>query len=508
MARVLGACRESGPGEESLSIKNQENRISQWAEDHGHTVVSFTVDKATSGGMPAKERRDLGPWLTDPAKIAQWDILAAAKLDRGWRSVLDFAQTQEWAEERGKNLVSVAEGYDFTTPEGELMAYQLIAFAQFERKRGGQRRREGAELLLAEGRWNGGRPPFGYAPIGSKGNWRLAPHKVNGPIVLSMVDDVTDRGKGFLTIANELNARGVTTSSGHKWSGFAVKRVLTSPTLIGYGTHMTGKNKDTVTVRRDKQGQPIRITDEPLITDERFRQLQAVVKSRARGREVPQARHMLWRIAYCRNCSVPCDDELPCSTHDVMLYGHRRIKHVEKGNRYRCPRCGLSASLPRLEAYVQYRVMTEAGRNPLLEAVPIGGNDYSTEIHRLERRVERLREELDDDPGDAGLMASIARNQGKLDELKNAPYEEPHTELRPVVPAITIGDHWASLDVQERNKLLRETGAWFMVDRDGVMSMLGLMDAGPDSGGKFLRSLKLPVMATWAEIDDLLSKAA
>jgi len=506
MARVLGACRESGKGEESISIKNQQNRIRSWADERGHTIVAFTVDKATSGGMPAKKRKDLGPWLTDPAKIAGWDYLVAAKLDRGWRSVLDFAQTQEWAEERGKAIASVAEGYDFTTPEGELMAYQLIAFAQFERKRAAQRRREGAETLLAEGRWNGGIPPMGYGPIGSKGNWRLAPGKVTGPITVGMVDDVIDRGKGFLTIAKELNARGIPTMRGHKWSGFAVKRVLTSPTLIGYGTHMVGPHKDIVTVRRDEQGQPIRITDQPLITEDRFRELQAVVKSRARGREAPQARHMLWRVAYCRNCSVECDDELPCSTHDVMMYGHRRIKHVEKGNRYRCPRCGLSASLPRLEAYVDYRVSREAGRNPLMEYVPVGGNDNAGEIYRLERRVERLREELDEDPSDAGLIASVTRNQAKLDELKNAPYEEPRMDLLPVVPAITIGEHWASLDTLGRNKYLRETGAWFMVGKDGVMSMLGYMDAGPDSGMRWWTSkTHLPLIVTWEQIDAMLA---
>ena len=63
-------------GEKSPSRSPTSKSVSaEWAEDHGHSIVSFTIDKATSGGMPARKREDLGPWLTDLSKIAQWDIL-------------------------------------------------------------------------------------------------------------------------------------------------------------------------------------------------------------------------------------------------------------------------------------------------------------------------------------------------------------------------------------------------------------------------------------------------
>ena len=478
MSRVLGACRESGRGEESISIINQQKRIREWAEDHGHTIVSFTVDKATSGGEPARKREDLGPWLTDPAKITQWDVLVAAKLDRGWRSVLDFAQTQEWADERGKNLVSVAEGYDFTTPEGELMAYQLIAFAQFERKRGGQRRAEGTEIIKETGRWNGGRVPYGYAPAGSKGNWRLVQDPATAPIARRMVAEIL-AGKGLLTIAKELNAEGVMPPKANYWRGNTIRQIVRSPALMGYQTHMAGSNRDSVTLWRNSKGEPVKFTDNPLITEDQWRKLQDAIKTRSRARVAPQARHLLWGVLYCRNCSEPCEDQAPCPVHDMKLYGHRRTKNVEKGNYYRCSRCRFSVRLTRAESTIEQLVMRHYGDKLLREQVTIPGDDHSVEVARLERRAERLRQELDEDPEDEDLRHSIERSQSKIDELKNVPHEPERIDWVPVVPEITVREFWASADTLSRNKFLRDYGFVFYGDTEGLHGQGAWVDDSP-----------------------------
>jgi DNA invertase Pin-like site-specific DNA recombinase len=431
--------------------------------------VSFTVDKETSGGVPARKREDLGPWLTDPGKVQQWDILAAAKLDRGWRSVLDFAQTQEWADERGKALVSVAEGYDFTTPEGELMAYQLIAFAQFERKRGAQRRSEAAEIITLAGRWDGGRFPYGYAPVGSKGNYRLALDETTAPIARRMVADAIN-GKGLLTIAKELNATGIPSPLGREWRDNAVRRVLVSPALMGYVTRMIGPHNNIVTVLRDDQGQPVKFTDNPLITEDQYRKLQDSIKARARSRGEPQARHLLWGVVLCRNCSEPCGDQHPCAEHDVKLYGARRVKNPTKGNYYRCKRnCGVTLRLELLEDHAEEFVLSQYGDSEQLEPVTIPGDDHSVVIARLERRAERLRSELDEDY-DPDLERSIRTIEGKVAALKSAPHQPERVKWMPVVPAITVAENWARIDTEGRNKFLRTYGIRFYADRQGITS--------------------------------------
>lgn len=471
MARVLGACRESGKGEESISITNQKKRIQMWADDHGHTVVSWTEDKATSGGTPAAEREDLGPWLTHADKIAQWDILATAKLDRGFRSVLDFAQTSEWADKRGKKLVSVSEGYDLTTPEGELMANQLVAFAQFERKRGGQRRAEAAEAISEEGRWGGGRTPFGYMAVGSKGNYRLVKDDVNTDLVLRMVEEILN-GNGFLTVAEAFNAEGTPSPWGKKWSGFTVKRILTSPAMIGYMTK-TIDHRETV-IFRDSHGQPIRFTDDPILTDDQWRELQAVMRKRTQQRDMPQARLLLYHVGYCVDCSPAsdCGHGRPCPDHDAPMKGYRRVKHANKGNRYFCPRCSNGGSMPRLEAAVAGEVLGAYGHRRLLEHSIIPGDDHATEIARLRRRTERLRAELDEEFSE-GIAQAVAETEARIAEVESKPHEPDRPVWLPVVPEISVADYWESSDSKARNQFLRDYGFAFWIKRNDIVRALG-----------------------------------
>ena len=76
--------------DESTSPARQEEQIRGWSGIHGHTVAHITMDLDVSGSKPAMLRPELGPWLSDPDKIAAWDVLVCAKLDRITRSTRDF----------------------------------------------------------------------------------------------------------------------------------------------------------------------------------------------------------------------------------------------------------------------------------------------------------------------------------------------------------------------------------------------------------------------------------
>ena len=70
MGRVLGVRRLSHDTDASTSIERQGESIDHWAKTHGHTVVAMTQDTDVSGSVAPQDRDDLGPWLTDRAKLA------------------------------------------------------------------------------------------------------------------------------------------------------------------------------------------------------------------------------------------------------------------------------------------------------------------------------------------------------------------------------------------------------------------------------------------------------
>ena len=305
-------------------------------------------------------------------------------------------------------------------------------------------------------------------------------------------------GKGFVAIARELNERGVISArhgvsrKGNEhpgtWAGTSVRKLLTSPRLLGQVVEMKGaagvrgtpdyKRGGIVTVRRDKEGQPITFTDDPLIDQDTWDLLQAAIKTGSRERGLPQSRHMLYRVLFCRNCSPK-----PFSTETaVLMYGaQRHTGRWVKYAYYTCSQCGLKVRLDKIEPVIERFVLHVAGPRVLLEKRIKPGDDHAADISRLERRAERRRQLLDDDPDDEGVRESLAKIEGELAELRAAPHEPDDVQWKAVEPPITVAQHWENLDTTGRGKFLRDWDVAALVDRQGMYVHMGSLEAYKDT---------------------------
>jgi hypothetical protein len=91
------------------SIQTQDRRAAEWAQAEGHTIAAVTRDRNVSGAMPPWERPDLGKWLTDPARLVQYDGIVAYTVDRLSREYYDLAWLRKWAETNHKKLYVIKE---------------------------------------------------------------------------------------------------------------------------------------------------------------------------------------------------------------------------------------------------------------------------------------------------------------------------------------------------------------------------------------------------------------
>jgi hypothetical protein len=57
---------------DGVSIETQDEDARQWARDEGHAVVA-TVPDIKSGTVAPWLRRNLKPWMSEPAKLATYD---------------------------------------------------------------------------------------------------------------------------------------------------------------------------------------------------------------------------------------------------------------------------------------------------------------------------------------------------------------------------------------------------------------------------------------------------
>lgn len=232
MGRVLGGARLSRKTDESTSIERQREQITLTARVRGDELIHIAEDSDISGAISPFAREGLGPWLIDPEKIAQWDVLVVAKLDRLTRSLKDFDELVDWMDANGKVLVSVSESLDLSTSTGRMFANLLAMFAQFERERIGERRREAGIKMRENGWWQGGQPPYGFVPVKVDSHWELREDPTQSGIVYRMAREII-QGKARRAIGRDLTADGIPTpKSAKEWGERTITKILTAEVTV------------------------------------------------------------------------------------------------------------------------------------------------------------------------------------------------------------------------------------------------------------------------------------
>ncbi len=402
--------------DESTSKERQREQIETWARLHGHEVVAVSEDTDVSGKVSPFKRRQLGPWLTDPALIGQWDVLVTAKLDRATRSVVDLGALVEFCETRGKSYASVAESIDLTGAAGRMVANVIIAMAQFERERIGERRKESARYLRQSGRWDGGMVPYGYRAAKDGNGWTLELDPKTAPVAQRIAAMLIE-GASLSGVARALNAGGIPAAKyGKMWRPQTVALIASSRTLTGwYG---------------DRPCFPA------VVPADDWRQLQTALKANSKPHAIKHSRgSMLLGVAYC-----------PCG---AKLYRLPTAKVY-----YRCAaRCSPGIPAEELESIAVEALIETYGYLPYGRRVVVTA-DHSDELAAVEDAIRGLDLDAPDyDERHAELRAERVR-------IKELPSGETRERWEPVLPRQTVMQRWDSLPgPTERGELLRTLGA-------------------------------------------------
>lgn len=177
-------------------------------------LKGWTLDIRRENAASAKSlgnRPVLAEALAD-LKAGRADALAVAKLDRLSRNVADFAAMLETASRQRWALVSLDLGIDTSSTTGAFTAQITAAVAEMERKRIGERTREGmAKIKATEGKHMGRSSEL---PAETR----------------ELIHALKAEGKSLRGIAQALTDQEVATANGGKWYASTVKAVLESET--------------------------------------------------------------------------------------------------------------------------------------------------------------------------------------------------------------------------------------------------------------------------------------
>ena len=122
---------------EGDSIPAQKSALEKYAKEKGYAIAGEYIDDGVSG---TKSDRDELQKLLEDVKQGRIDIVLVTKLDRWFRSIRHYLNTQEILDKRKVPWIAIWEPiYDTSTPQGRLIINQMMSIAQFEAENTSQR---------------------------------------------------------------------------------------------------------------------------------------------------------------------------------------------------------------------------------------------------------------------------------------------------------------------------------------------------------------------------------
>lgn len=336
--------------------------------------------------------------------------LAAWHADRIARSVEDAEELIHIAARRRGLIIETVRGgtYDLSTATGRKRFRGDIIDATYEVDHAVERILAQQAELRAEGRWGGGRPPFGWR-VDSGAPGGLVLHEGEAALIRVAVGSVLS-GISLSGIAREWNSIGTKGAAGRQWTHVTVRQVLLRPL-----------NAALVSLRGEVVGEG---RWPGVIDEDEWRACVALLNSPSRRvTPGPERKHLLSGIALCGGCGSTL---AVGSSSSALTYVCRARKLGHAAGRH------ASRSIDRLDAFVEAIVIGRLRREDaagLLQPEQQAGRTVITERQGwldarwdeiwglYQKQVLTAREVYD---ARRQIDAERKELRGKLDELDRA----------------------------------------------------------------------------------------
>lgn len=249
--KVVGYARVSSESQkDNTSIKEQVKRISAYCISQGFSLVNVFKDEAKSASSTESREEYLKMLEFAKEKGNEIDAIIVYKADRIHRHLKNLLiMIEDELKVNDIAFISVSENFDTSTPQGMLTLQMLGSFAEFERSLINERTRTGRLITAKEGKYAGGKVPYGYEVVDGK----FIIIEPQAKLVKSIFRMYSE-GKSYEYIANYLNISQThlldnSDSLGchfKKWSRTSICYILLNSAYIGTYTYNGKKEKNNI----------------------------------------------------------------------------------------------------------------------------------------------------------------------------------------------------------------------------------------------------------------------
>ena len=295
MINVVAYARFSSDNQRTESIDAQIRAICDYCDKNGYNLVKIYKDEAISG--TSTEDREQFIQMINDSKDKGFNYVVVHKFDRFARNRYDHALYEKKLEDNGVKLLSVMEQLN-DSPESVILKSVLTGMNEYYSLNLAREVRKGQKENALKCVHNGGIPPLGY-DLNDDNTYRINEEEAKSvKLIYKMYLD----GRGYATIAEELNALGFSNKLGKSFKKTSIRDTLLNEKYTG--TFIFGKKdkkgKLTGKELRVEHGIPA------IISKEVFEQVQFKIKNRQHrktsGRSTAKSTYLLTGLCICGEC--------------------------------------------------------------------------------------------------------------------------------------------------------------------------------------------------------------
>ena len=270
----------------------------------GWVIKKEIEEKGVSGFSVSADDRDAIVQLKDAAAQHEFDVLLVFMFDRLGRREDESPFVLKWFVEQGIKVWSVKEGQQsFDKHEDDLINYIRFWAANAESSKTSQRVATRLRQMVEDGLFIGGTLPFGYkwidtGNINKKGSMIRKPEIISeeAEIVRCIFHKTVNDGMKPVSLANQINEKGIKTHTGTGFTSSLIIRILKNPLYCGFYV----------------RGQVVspRHTDLQIIDDDLYNEAQLILRQRSEQYKESHISNIsqvngsvLSDLVYCSSCS-------------------------------------------------------------------------------------------------------------------------------------------------------------------------------------------------------------
>ncbi|ORL76404.1 recombinase family protein [Prescottella equi] len=279
---------------DEYGIERQREEIGKILAARGWAVATAYVDNDVSA-TSRKPRPSFERMVADAA-AKSFDVIVVRHMDRLQRRPVDLERLLD-IQDRGGPFIVSGDGVDTSTDGGRLNARVLAAVARGEVERKSARQRAAVVQAARQGRWVGGRRPFGYESDG-------VTLRDDEAAVICKGYAAVLAGEPMTAVARMWNEAGLSTTQPKRdgtpntWTRSGARDVLLNPRNAGLRRHRP--EGESAAFRKDPEAFVVGQAQWPAIVDEdTWRATARLLTAPERRRAPTNAKALLTGVARC-----------------------------------------------------------------------------------------------------------------------------------------------------------------------------------------------------------------